>query len=118
MTERELFLAALEIDPAPRSAYLDGVCGTDLPLRQRLDKLLAAHEQAGGFLEKPAHNLDATGPEGPGTGRAPVGPDSWIGPYQLIEQLGEGGMGTVFLAEQHEPIRRRVALKVIKPGLD
>jgi tetratricopeptide (TPR) repeat protein/tRNA A-37 threonylcarbamoyl transferase component Bud32 len=118
MTERELFLAALEIDPAQRSTYLDTACGTDLPLRQHLAKMLRAHDKAHGFLEQPAHDLGATEPEDSGNGRFLVGPDTRIGPYQLVEQIGEGGMGTVFLAEQQEPIRRRVALKVIKPGMD
>jgi serine/threonine protein kinase len=118
MTERELFLAALEIDPAQRAEYLKTACGSDLPLRQHIDKLLVAHDKAHGFLEEPAHDLGATGSEHDGNGGAIVGRDSRIGPYQLIEQIGQGGMGTVFLAEQYEPIRRKVALKVIKAGMD
>ena len=66
MTERALFLAALDMAPAQRSTYLDAACGSDRPLRQRLDRLLHAHEKARGFLEQPAHDLDATA----GSGRA------------------------------------------------
>jgi WD40 repeat protein/serine/threonine protein kinase/tetratricopeptide (TPR) repeat protein len=115
MNEHELFAAALEIDvPAERSAYLDRACGGDDPMRARIEALLRAHEQAGSFLAAPplagSATLDAPRPlEGPGT---------VIGPYKLLQAIGEGGMGTVFMAEQTHPVRRRVALKVIKAGMD
>src|SRR5262249_31213036 len=112
---KELFLAALEKDhAAERSAYLDEACGSDVDLRQRLDALLGRHAAAGSFLEAPAEACEATLDEQPITER----PGSVIGPYKLMEQIGEGGMGLVFVAEQQHPVRRKVALKLIKPGMD
>jgi serine/threonine protein kinase/WD40 repeat protein len=124
VTEREIFVAALGLDdPAARAAHLDQACGADAALRRRVEALLHAHAEAGGFLERPAA---AAGPitDPPAAGRwvapdAPgEGPGSRVGPYKLLQQLGEGGMGVVFMAEQEEPVRRRVAVKVIKPGMD
>src|SRR5262249_4763869 len=93
--------------------YLDQVCGNDPTLRQRIERLLHRHEQADSFLEAPATGLTATVAhpivEGPGT---------VIGPYKLVRPLGEGGMGSVFLPEQIQPVQRQVALKIIKPGMD
>src|SRR6516165_5023370 len=114
MNERELFIAALAIaEPAQRAAWLDGQCGGDAALRQRIDQLLRAFDQAGSLLENPVRaaepTIDAPVNERPGT---------QIGPYKLLQQIGEGGMGTVFLAEQTEPVQRKVALKLIKPGMD
>jgi WD40 repeat protein/serine/threonine protein kinase len=117
MSERDVFDAALTIDdPASRSAYLDQVCGGNPALREHIDGLLAMHGQLGSFLESPvlAPGLVATVHEVPISEQ----PGTVIGPYKLIEQIGEGGMGLVFVAEQQEPVRRKVALKVIKPGLD
>jgi tetratricopeptide (TPR) repeat protein len=112
---KELFLAALEKDQAAeRSAYLDAACGVDRDLRQRVDVLLARHEAAGSFLESPASAGVATVDEQP----LGEGPGTVIGPYKLLEQIGEGGFGVVFMAEQQQPIRRKVALKVLKPGMD
>jgi serine/threonine protein kinase/tetratricopeptide (TPR) repeat protein len=113
MTERDLFEAALELPPEDRGGYLDGVCGGDAALRQRLEALLSRHDRAGSFLESPALRPVATVDE-------PVSerPGTVIGPYKLLEQIGEGGMGLVFVAEQQQPVRRKVALKVIKPGMD
>jgi serine/threonine protein kinase/Flp pilus assembly protein TadD len=114
MTERSLFLEALEItDPAERSAYLDRACAADPQLRDRVAQLLKAHDKPGRFMERPALALVASA-EGPVSER----PGTVIGPYKLLEQIGEGGFGVVFMAEQHEPVRRKVALKVIKPGMD
>ncbi|HMF12182.1 MAG TPA: serine/threonine-protein kinase, partial [Gemmataceae bacterium] len=112
---KELFLAALEKDHATvRFAYLDEACGADVDLRQRVDALLARHERAGSFLEAPADAGVATVDEEPISER----PGVVIGPYKLLEQIGEGGFGVVFMAEQQQPIRRKVALKVLKPGMD
>src|SRR5262245_30999708 len=114
MGEREIFDAALAIEaPAARSAYLDRACAGDPALREHLDGLLAVQGQLGSFLESPASPLVATTAEAVGER-----PGTVIGPYKLMEQIGEGGMGLVFVAEQTQPVRRRVALKVIKPGMD
>jgi eukaryotic-like serine/threonine-protein kinase len=113
MNEREVFIAALQIESAEqRRVYLDAACGGDGELRRGVEALLAAHERSGSFLEhplaEPAVTRDDPIRERPGT---------VIGPYKLMEQIGEGGMGLVFVAEQQQPIRRKVALKVIKPGM-
>ena len=83
-------------------------------LRQAVEKLITLHSQAGDFLESPAVNLDVTAIAPPLAER----PGTVIGPYKLLQQIGEGGMGVVFMAEQTEPIQRTVALKIIKPGMD
>src|SRR5499433_516384 len=115
MSERAIFIAALEKDnPAERAAFLDQACADDRPLRQRIERLLKAHEPADSFLEHRPPGLGVTVDEPPIAER----PGTVIGPYRLMEQVGEGGMGLVFVAEQQEPVRRRVALKVIKPGMD
>jgi serine/threonine protein kinase/Tfp pilus assembly protein PilF len=98
---------------AERDVYLDAACAGDAALRQRVDHLLQLRPQAEGFLESPALALTDTAAE-------PIseGPGTVIGPYKLLEQIGEGGFGIVFMAEQQEPVRRKVALKVLKPGMD
>jgi serine/threonine protein kinase len=114
MSERSVFLAALEIsDPAERAAYLDRACAADPSLRQAVEQLLAAHDRSGSFMARPAAG-EAT------TDHAPIteGPGSVLGPYKLMEQIGEGGFGLVFVAEQQQPVRRKVALKILKPGMD
>jgi eukaryotic-like serine/threonine-protein kinase len=118
-TERTLFCEALAKPPADRAAYLDSVCAGDAPLRARLEALLAGHERAGDFLASPPPGLTA----GAITAAAAMAisnerPGAMVGPYKLLEQIGEGGMGVVFMAEQVQPVRRRVALKIIKPGMD
>jgi serine/threonine protein kinase len=114
MTEREMFEAALEQPPENWGTYLDRVCEGDEALRQRLRVLLSQHEQAGSFLEKPVLTGLAT-LEGPAVSERA---GTVIGHYKLLEQIGEGGFGIVFMAEQMQPIRRKVALKVLKPGMD
>jgi len=108
--------AAARNSPAERAAYLDGACRGDDGLRAEVEKLLLAHDQAGAFLEDPVappqHStivLPAPLTEKPG---------DRIGRYKLLQQIGEGGCGVVYMAEQEQPIRRRVALKVIKLGMD
>ncbi len=122
MTERTVFLAALEIaDPAEQSAYLDETCAGDPALREQIEQLLKAHQAPGEFMDRPAAELDEAAGAGPHSSSASSlveGPGSVIGPYRLMEQIGEGGMGLVFVAEQRHPLRRKVALKVIKPGMD
>jgi serine/threonine protein kinase/tetratricopeptide (TPR) repeat protein len=114
-TAEAIFFAALE-RPAgqARAAYLDAACGTDATLRAQVERLLAVHPQAGDFLQKPAPALAPTGDEVPLQER----PGTCIGSYKLLQQIGEGGMGTVFMAEQTQPVQRKVALKIIKPGMD
>jgi serine/threonine protein kinase/tetratricopeptide (TPR) repeat protein len=110
----EIFSAALEIEGRDaRSAFLDQACG-DPELRRRVERLLARDAQASGFLESPVAPPTATA-ESPSLSE---GPGTSIGPYKLREQIGEGGMGVVYVAEQTEPVRRKVALKIIKPGMD
>jgi eukaryotic-like serine/threonine-protein kinase len=111
---RTVFLEALALTVADeRARYLDAACRDKPELRRRVEALLQAREQAGEFLKQDAlgGNLDCDPviTEGPGT---------VIGRYKLLEQIGEGGFGVVFMAEQIEPIRRRVALKIVKPGMD
>jgi serine/threonine protein kinase/WD40 repeat protein len=114
MRERSVFLAALEIgDPVERAAYLDRACAADPDLRRGVEELLAAHGRSGSFLARPALG-EPTAAEEPIAER----PGSVIGPYKLMEQIGEGGFGLVFVAEQQQPVRRKVALKIIKPGMD
>jgi WD40 repeat protein/serine/threonine protein kinase len=115
--EEAIFHAALEIEAADqRSAYLDAACGNETWLRQRVEALLRRCAEPEGPLDRPHIRLEATADceaaqltERPGT---------VIGPYKLLEQIGEGGFGVVFMAEQTQPVRRKVALKVLKPGMD
>ncbi|HZY84141.1 MAG TPA: serine/threonine-protein kinase, partial [Gemmataceae bacterium] len=117
MTEESLFEAALQRPtPAERQAFLEQACGGDAALLERLKALLAAHEQAAGVL-------DGGGALGPPLVTSPEPPGVAVGAviagrYKVLESLGEGGMGSVFVAEQTEPVRRKVALKLIKAGLD
>jgi serine/threonine protein kinase/WD40 repeat protein len=109
-----IFDAAIELPTERRAAYLDTACGGDDPLRQRVEALLRSHELAGTFMESPAvisqcETMPATPSQKPG---------DRIGRYKLLQQIGEGGCGVVYMAEQEEPVRRRVALKVIKLGMD
>jgi eukaryotic-like serine/threonine-protein kinase len=113
--DREIFLSALERSSAvERAAFLDGACGGDAALRLRLEDLLRNH-RADSFLESPGAGalptqvMAASAIEQPGTR---------IGRYKLLQEIGEGGMGAVYMAEQEEPVRRRVALKIIKLGMD
>jgi tRNA A-37 threonylcarbamoyl transferase component Bud32 len=120
--QRDIFLAALEMtDPAARAEFLRNACGDDLALRQRVEELLREEGNVGAFLETPAASPTppASGPGG--TERIGVvteKPGDRIGRYKLLQQIGEGGCGVVYMAEQEEPVRRRVALKVIKLGMD
>jgi serine/threonine protein kinase len=110
-----IFLEALDIPGAEeRLAFLDQACGADDELRGKVGALLAANDRAGSFLEAPVSGLMETLEELP----LLEGPGSVIGPYKLLQQIGEGGMGVVFRAEQRHPVHRQVALKVIKPGMD
>ena len=109
--------AALELRPPERAAYLDQACAGDAALRKQVEALLQAHEQAEGFLDAPPAGLDFKR-----TVRVEISPTEKpgdkIGRYKLLQQIGEGGCGVVYMAEQEAPVRRRVALKVIKLGMD
>jgi WD40 repeat protein/serine/threonine protein kinase len=134
VTEREIFGIALQLtDAQERSRFLDEACGGDDALLRRIKNLLRNHERAGSFLERAPGDLGAalTESDSPASAGEPdaysatmttptptEGAGARIGPYKLLEQIGEGGMGVVYLAEQSAPIKRRVALKIIKPGMD
>jgi serine/threonine protein kinase/tetratricopeptide (TPR) repeat protein len=111
---RELFLHAVgKLPPAEWDAYIAQTCAADTELAERVRHFLQVHRETGSFLESPAAalvaTLDAPIAEHPGT---------VIGSYKLLEQIGEGGFGVVFMAEQQQPVRRKVALKILKPGMD
>src|SRR5215207_2111949 len=108
---RELFHHVSSLPAAERTAWLAENCRDDAALRGEVEALLAASERAGAFLAEPTLALE---PAASDEGAAPV----TIGAYRLLERLGEGGYGEVYLAEQSEPVRRRVALKMLKAGLD
>ncbi len=135
--EESLFHQALAKAAREREKFLDETCGPNSPLRRRLAFLLDAHEHPAGFLESvpgaraaffESRNHDATvdSPNGQwsrkGSQRAEFQttdrPGKWIGRYKLLEEIGGGGMGTVWMAEQQKPVRRKVALKLIKRGMD
>lgn len=122
--EDELFDQARQMtDPAARTRYLADMCGSDVDMRQRLEELLAASDEAETFFEETRSKLDLPAPPPaeladvtPTPGEETIG--SRIGRYKLVQKLGEGGCGVVYLAEQEEPVRRRVALKIIKLGME
>src|SRR5437016_4128092 len=116
-SEQSIFWHAIGLDsPAERSAYLDRACGDDTKLRADIVALLAAHDRLGGSPQ-----AEEDGTDGPAATAEAAPADRsrmLVGPYKLLEPIGEGGMGTVYLAEQTAPVRRLVALKVIKAGMD
>jgi serine/threonine protein kinase len=111
-----IFDGALQLPAEQRAAYVNQACPDDAQLRQQVDKLLKAHSAAADFLEEPA----VPSPNKTIVLTVPLieKPGDKIGRYKLLQQLGEGGCGVVYMAEQEEPVRRRVALKVIKLGMD
>src|SRR5262245_18317286 len=115
MRERDVFIDALEIDDSvERSAYLQAACAGDVALLDRVRQLFTEHQRPESFL------LDVSPP-----GLAPTVterpmievPGAVIGPYKLLEEIGEGAFGVVFMAEQFVPVRRKVAVKILKPGM-
>jgi serine/threonine protein kinase len=115
MSVVEVFDAAVDVPEAEREAFLQRACGGDETLLRKVKALLKAHNRPSHFLDRPSAR------ERPEGGRvAPIGEKAGdqIGRYNLLQQIGEGGWGVVFMAEQREPVRRRVALKIVKPGMD
>jgi serine/threonine protein kinase/tetratricopeptide (TPR) repeat protein len=125
---RDIFLEAVDkATPAERAAFLDVACAGHADLRRRVDALLAADDRSDGILEDSDGGPDGTSSVAPAAGSFAPGhymhedlesAGDRVGPYTLVQKLGEGGMGTVWIAEQHTPVKRRVALKLIKAGLD
>src|SRR5689334_5264678 len=110
-----VFTEALRLSPGERDRYLDEACKGDVEFRRRVEALLQAYEQAGDFLGKAAAERPPKAAQLLAAGEKP---GDRIGNYKLLQQIGEGGCGVVYLAEQEAPVRRRVALKIIKPGMD
>ncbi len=111
-SEREIFLAAIDLRDGDREKYLADACKDDVDLRERVLTLLRMAEESGSLPASPVHQLAETSAQT----KLTIG--SMVGRYKLLELIGEGGMGAVYVAEQTEPMRRKVALKVIKPGMD
>lgn len=116
MTAKELFIEALKLPLEQREAHIESQCAQDTELRDKVIELLRAHREIGSFLEKPAAGQTADYVSAPK-------PMSLAGmilaeKYKLLQEIGEGGMGTVYMAEQIQPIRRKVAVKWIRPGMD
>lgn len=125
MTERSVFLDALDVsDPVARAAFLNEVCAADPALRLRVEELLVAHFASASFMAQPAPERDQPDTATKTEASVPDRPLAWdgvtmlAGRYQLLEPVGEGGMGTVYRAEQVQPVKRTVAVKLIKPGMD
>jgi serine/threonine protein kinase len=123
----DIFLTALEFRGSEqREEYLDQACAGDATLRVQVQALLDASDRAGSFLDRPATGVPARVSETGPSIQEPADDDAAlveqagavIGRYKILQQIGEGGMGTVYLAEQTEPVQRKVALKIIKPGMD
>ena len=110
---RDLFEKICELSADQRTAELDRVCKDDSQLRQRIESLLRAHDSAGDFMAEPTADF-----QNPNTSPITERAGDQIDRYKLLEQIGEGGFGVVYMAQQTEPVRRRVALKVIKLGMD
>src|SRR5437764_3839415 len=121
---RPIFLTAADLSAEERGAFLDKACADDPELRRRLDQLLRAHDRPDSVPEAPP-DPGMTSEPAPGDGAqslcpadSPESPGAVVGPYKLVQEIGAGGMGTVYLARQTEPVKRLVALKVIKAGMD
>src|SRR5882672_2905076 len=110
-----VFTEALRLPREQRARYLSEACKGDGEFRRRVEALLQAYEQAGDFLGRPAAERPAKAAQVLAAGEKP---GDRIGHYKLLQQIGEGGCGVVYMAEQEAPVRRRVALKIIKPGMD
>ena len=114
LDEEAIFHVARDLrDTAKRKTYLDQVCAGDQALRERVEALLDVHDQEQNFL-KSGHRFAPTVDQSPITEK----PGQEIGRFRLLQEIGEGGFGVVYMAEQQRPVRRKVALKIIKPGMD
>ena len=114
-TAKSIFWNARDLaSPADREAYLAEACGSDAELRSRVERLLAAEQRSDSFLDPPL--AEALAPPDDTAPAEEIGTE--IGPYKLLERIGEGGMGVVYMAAQKRPVERTVALKIIKPGMD
>jgi serine/threonine protein kinase len=112
--ELAVFESALPMPAEQREAYLEKACGGDADMRRRVEDLLGAADRAGGFMGRPAVSEPTVALR-----LAPAEkPGDKIGRYKIREKIGEGGCGVVYVADQEEPVRRRVALKIIKLGMD
>jgi serine/threonine protein kinase len=128
LSEREIFIAAVQLAAAERAAYVDDACGSDVALLAEVRSLLDAHDSSHGCMQQPGLALPAVEDslslfcarlEERTLGYSIAEqPGAVIGPYKLLMEIGAGGMGKVYMAEQEHPVRRRVALKIIKPGMD
>src|SRR6516162_3444587 len=110
----EIFSEAIQLPSDERIAFLDRACAGDTDLRRSIEALLRSNDRAEDFLEDPPKGSISERREKVVAGEKP---GDQVGRYKLLEQIGEGGCGVVYIAEQKEPVRRQVALKVIKPGM-
>src|SRR5882672_11011021 len=110
--EVDIFTQAVQLPAEQRSAFLVSACGGDAELRANVEALLKAHQESGEFLEQAPAEVKAR------TGAPGEKPGGRVGRYKLLQQIGEGGCGVVFMAEQEQPVRRKVAIKIVKPGMD
>ena len=126
-TEKSIFLDALDIESLrERAAFIEEACQGSPQLFASVSALLREHERAFNPIDKPIAqgmrlppgNMDETESPSSQAGQTQQAIGTMIGPYKLMEQIGEGGFGLVYVADQLEPMRRRVALKVIKPGME
>src|SRR5580700_9517874 len=111
-SEVDLFTEAVQLPVEQRSAFLRSACGGNAELQANVEALLQAHGESGEFLEQTPEEIKAPASV-PGEK-----PGDRVGRYKLLQQIGEGGCGAVFMAGQEEPVRRKVAIKIVKPGMD
>ena len=115
MMVEKVFESAIKLaTPQERAAYVRGACGEDQALRQQVESLIQAHDEVGGFMLTDPGETVITIPDRPLSEKE----GTCIGRYKLLQRIGEGGMGVIYMAEQTEPVTRKVALKIIKLGLD
>jgi len=114
MDETVIFSAAIKLPAEQRQSFVKAACAGNAELEQEVAALLHEHDGIGSFIDQPAMPAAPTEPAAGPSER----PGTQIGPYKLLQKIGEGGMGVVYMAEQTEPVERRVALKIIKPGMD